>query len=101
MSKNATVVRGHLTSERKVYSSSESAMQVSSTTLSTKSVDIEKATDQKKAGILFSFGSMLFLFLTTASEAMYPSFSLQTNAISDLAAVGARTWILEEVAILG
>ncbi len=44
---------------------------------------------------------MLFLLLTTVSEAIYPNFSLQTNALSDLAAVGTRTTIIEETAILG
>ena len=57
--------------------------------------------DQTRAGVLFVFGSMLFLLLTTASEAIYPNFSLQTNAISDLAAVGAPTTLIEETAIIG
>ncbi len=41
------------------------------------------------------------MLLTTVSEAIYPNFSLQTNALSDLAAVGTRTTIIEETAILG
>lgn len=57
--------------------------------------------DRRRAGVLFVFGSLLFLLLTTASEAIYPNFSLQTNAISDLAATGTSTTIIEETAILG
>ncbi len=57
--------------------------------------------DRRRAGVLFVFGGMLFLLLTTVSEAIYPNFSLQTNALSDLAAVGTRTTIIEETAILG
>ena len=41
----------------------------------------------KRAGILFTLGASIFLLLTTAAESIYPNFSLQTNAISDLAAV--------------
>lgn len=61
----------------------------------------ETVSDRKRAGVLFLFGSMLFLLLTTASEAIYPNFSLQTNAISDLAALGTSTAIIEGTAILG
>jgi hypothetical membrane protein len=61
----------------------------------------DKAADYRNTGILFSLGGLLFLLLNTAAEAIYPGFSLQTNAMSDLAAVGVRTFILEEAAILG
>jgi hypothetical membrane protein len=57
--------------------------------------------DRRLTGALFMFGSMLFLLLTTISESIYPDFSLRTNAISDLAAVGTSTTIIEETAILG
>jgi hypothetical membrane protein len=57
--------------------------------------------DRRRTGVLFLFGSVLFLLLTTASESIYPNFSLRTNAISDLAAVGTSTMIVEETAILG
>ena len=62
---------------------------------------LPKWTDSRNAGILFSFGAILFLLLTTVSEAIYPNFSLQSNAISDLAAIGSKTTIVEESAILG
>ena len=65
------------------------------------SVKSEKSSDRARAGILFSLGALLFLLLTTASEAIYPHFNLQTNAISDLAAVGTKTTVIEETAIFG
>jgi hypothetical membrane protein len=61
----------------------------------------EKTVDRGRAGFLFVLGSMLFLLLTTAAEAVYPNFSLLTNSISDLAAIGARTMVIEEAAVLG
>ena len=60
-----------------------------------------KTSDRVTAGVLFYFAAALFLLLTTVSESMYPNFSLQTNAISDLAAMGTRTAPIEETAILG
>jgi hypothetical membrane protein len=62
---------------------------------------VRKATDYRLAGSLFVVGGMLFLLLTTASEAIYPSFSMDDNAISDLAAIGTRTTAVEGTAILG
>jgi len=59
-----------------------------------------KAADRKLAGLLFVSGSILFLLLTTASEAIYPNFSLQTNALSDMAALGSSTTVIEETALL-
>src|SRR5215831_5555871 len=59
-----------------------------------------KTSDRKLAALLFMSGSILFLLLTTASEAIYPNFSLQTNALSDMAALGTATTIIEETALL-
>ncbi len=39
------------------------------------------------------------MLLTTSAEAIYPNFNLQTNSISDLAAIGTRTTVIEEIAI--
>jgi len=61
---------------------------------------LDKSSDHKRAGILFSLGASLFLLLTTAAESIYPDFSLQNNAISDLAAIGTSTTVIEETAIL-
>ncbi len=60
----------------------------------------DNSLDQRRAGILFTIGASLFLLLTTAAESIYPKFSLQTNAISDLAAIGTSTTVIEETAIL-
>ena len=57
-----------------------------------------KENDRKRAGIFFIFGSILFFLLTTVAEAIYPNFSLQRNAISDLAALGKNTTVIEEIA---
>jgi len=59
-----------------------------------------KSSDRKRAGILFTVGASVFLLLTTAAESIYPNFHLQTNAISDLAAIGTSTTAIEETAIL-
>jgi hypothetical membrane protein len=61
----------------------------------------KKASDDGFAGILFTAGGLLFLLLTTAAESLYPDFSMQNNAISDLAATGVRTFAVEETAVLG
>jgi hypothetical membrane protein len=61
----------------------------------------KKALDRKIAGILFTLGSLLFLILSTVAEAIYPNFSLRNNALSDLAAIGTSTTVVEETAILG
>jgi hypothetical membrane protein len=55
----------------------------------------------KIAGALFSLGGLLFILLTTASESLYPNFSILNNAFSDMAAVGTRTFPIEEPAIFG
>jgi hypothetical membrane protein len=60
----------------------------------------DKSSDHRRAGILFILGASAFLLLTTAAESIYPNFSLQTNAISDLAAIGTSTTVIEEIAIL-
>jgi hypothetical membrane protein len=64
------------------------------------SSSIKKSSDVKLAGILLTFAGIVFLLLTTTAEAIYPHFSLQTNAISDLAAIGTPTTVIEEAAIL-
>jgi hypothetical membrane protein len=55
----------------------------------------------KIAGILFSLGGLLFIILNTASESLFPNFSMLNNAMSDMAAVGTRTFPIEETGILG
>jgi hypothetical membrane protein len=58
-----------------------------------------KSSDAERAGALFAFGGLVFLLLTTAAESIYPHFSLQNNAISDLAALGTSTTAIEETAV--
>jgi hypothetical membrane protein len=60
-----------------------------------------KGMDARRAGALFAFGGLLFLLLTTAAESIYPNYSMQNNAISDLAALGTSTTAIEETALLG
>ena len=55
----------------------------------------------KIAGILLSLGGLLFILLNTASESLYPNFSMLNNAMSDMAALGTRTFPIEETAIFG
>jgi hypothetical membrane protein len=59
-----------------------------------------KSSDTERAGGLFAFGGMLFLLLTTAAESIYPGFSMQNNAISDLAALDTSTTSMEETGVL-
>jgi hypothetical membrane protein len=59
----------------------------------------KRTADEGLAGILFAAGGLLFLLLTTAAESIYPDFSMQNNAISDLAAIGVRTTAVEEGAL--
>jgi hypothetical membrane protein len=61
----------------------------------------EKASDYRTAGGLFTFGGLFFLLLNTASESLYPNFSMLNNAMSDMAALGTRTTLIEETAIFG
>lgn len=55
----------------------------------------------RRAGALFLFGALLFILLTTAAESLYPNYSAQDNAMSDLAALGKSTTAIEGTAILG
>ncbi|MDG6966889.1 MAG: DUF998 domain-containing protein [Nitrososphaerota archaeon] len=57
--------------------------------------------DARRAGALFLSAGLLFLLLNTAAESLYPGYSVQNNAMSDLAAVGTPTTLVEEAAILG
>lgn len=52
-----------------------------------------KASDVRRAGSLLLFGGLEVLLLMTLAEALYLGYSTHTNTISDLAAVGAPTWL--------
>jgi hypothetical membrane protein len=60
---------------------------------------LQKLPDLRRTGVLFMLGSTCFLLLTTAAESIYPNFSFQTNSISDMAALGTRTTVVEEAAV--
>jgi hypothetical membrane protein len=62
---------------------------------------VKSNNDARNAGVLFTFGGLLFLILNTASESLYPNFSMLNNAMSDMAALGTRTTGIEETAIFG
>jgi hypothetical membrane protein len=62
---------------------------------------LKQINTEKIAGLLFSLGGLLFFLLNTASESLYPNFSMLNNAMSDMAAVGTRTFPIEETAIFG
>lgn len=55
----------------------------------------------RTAGALFCMGGLLFILLNTASESIYPNFSILNNSFSDMAAAGTRTFPIEETAIFG
>lgn len=58
-----------------------------------------RASDIRKAGSLLLFGGVEVLLLMTLAEALYPGYSTHTNTISDLAAVGAPTWLFFDPSI--
>ena len=57
------------------------------------------ATDVKLAGIFYFFGGMEIIVLLTVAESLYPGYSVHTNTISDLAAIGQSTSLLFDPAI--
>jgi hypothetical membrane protein len=54
------------------------------------------STDYKRAGLLLTFAGAGFLILITVLEAIYPSYSVHTNTISDLLATGTTTSLIGE-----
>jgi hypothetical membrane protein len=48
----------------------------------------------RTAGSLLAVGATMFFLLNTVAEALYPNYSIKTNALSDLGAVGAPTQYL-------
>ncbi|MDS0257420.1 DUF998 domain-containing protein [Thermoplasmatales archaeon AK] len=48
----------------------------------------------KLSGALIFSSGVIFLLLTTVSEAIYPGYSIRNNALSDLGAIGSPTQIL-------
>jgi hypothetical membrane protein len=56
---------------------------------------LEKARDLRVAGVLYTLAGTVTLLATTLSEALYPNYSVRSNTISDLAAIGAPTSLVE------
>ena len=54
------------------------------------------STDAKHAGVLFIFVGAVFILLVTLLESLYPDYSIHSNTISDLLAVGKETAYLGE-----
>ena len=48
------------------------------------------------AGALLAFAGLRFLMLITVLESIYPNYSVHTNTISDLLAIGTRTSLIGE-----
>jgi hypothetical membrane protein len=60
-----------------------------------------KATDLRNAGVLLFLSGMEFLVVMMIGEAVYPGYSVHTNAISDLGAVGTSTFAFYGPAVFG
>jgi hypothetical membrane protein len=62
---------------------------------------VEKnGTDLRNAGILLLISGAEFLLLIMVGEATYPGYSVHSNAVSDLGATTAPTFLFYEPAIL-
>src|SRR5271169_6016075 len=60
-------------------------------------IPVEKKTsDYKQAGLFFTFAGSAFIMLIFLLEALYPGYSVHSNAISDLLATTANTSIIGE-----
>ena len=54
----------------------------------------KSASDLRLAGFLLSASGLLFLLANHIAESIYPGYSVKTNFLSDLGAVGQRTTLL-------
>ena len=54
---------------------------------------------QSIAGALYLTGGISFWIIVTISEAIYPSYSVRTNMLSDLGAIGTTTGLLFDVSV--
>jgi hypothetical membrane protein len=55
----------------------------------------QKILDLKVAGILYTIAGLVTILSVTISEALYPNYSVHSNTISDLSAIGAPTQLIE------
>jgi hypothetical membrane protein len=54
-----------------------------------------KVSDLKLAGFLYTIAGLVTILTVTVSEALYPNYSIHSNTISDLGAIGAPTQLIE------
>ncbi len=55
---------------------------------------LQRAKNTRRAGALLLSGGIIFTVFNTIAEAVYPNYSVRTNALSDLGALGHSTSIL-------
>ena len=58
----------------------------------------KRASDIRAAGLLFAIGGLAAILLIIAAEAAYPRFDYHSNALSDLSAHKASTFVIGEAA---
>jgi len=56
----------------------------------------QRAFNVQYSGALFTLAGMMTLLVVTISEALFPNYSVHSNTISDLAAIGAPTAPIED-----
>jgi hypothetical membrane protein len=54
---------------------------------------------QRIAGALFLTGGISFWIIVTIAEAIYPSYSVRTNMLSDLGAIGTTTGLFFDISV--
>ncbi|MGI0054151.1 MAG: DUF998 domain-containing protein [Thermoplasmata archaeon] len=55
-----------------------------------------KARDLERAGLLLTFAGVVFLLTLVILESIYPGYSVHSNSISDLLAIGTSTSLIGE-----
>lgn len=50
--------------------------------------------DTRRAGALLISSGIIFIILNTVAESIYPNYSIRTNTLSDLGALGHSTTLL-------
>lgn len=55
-----------------------------------------RSKNQRLAGVFYTFAGSSFILLITFLESIYPSYSVHSNTISDLLAIGKSTAIIGE-----
>jgi hypothetical membrane protein len=90
LSENPRLVRGRIKTEDSRLLEGEDAMKPE-----------DNATNKRNAGLLLFISGAEFLILMMVGEAVYSGYSVHTNSISDLGAVGTSSFPIYEPAVLG